>query len=69
MSSRSEYQKAYYQANKARLKAARMVRGKPVRTDAIREAEARYRAKKKLLSEIENFPFGVSPFAEIEAAK
>ena len=52
---RSAYQKAYYEANKDRLKANR----KPQRrTEANIAAEARYREKKRLLKEIADLPIG-----------
>ena len=55
MADRSEYQRAYYLANKERLKAKR----KPQpRTPASVAAEERYRAKKQLLAEIAAMPSG-----------
>ena len=50
---RTEYQSAYYEANKAKKKANR----KPQpRTEAARRAEERYRKKRKLLAEIAAMP-------------
>jgi hypothetical protein len=50
---RTEYQRAYYEANKAKKKANR----KPQpRTESARIAEERYRKKRKLLDEIAAMP-------------
>jgi len=51
--------RAYYEANKERRK---QLRKKQPRTEATLRAEAKYREKRKVLAELENFPFGVSPF-------
>ncbi len=50
---RAAYQRAYYEANKERLKALR--KPKP-RTEAGKAAEARYREKKRILAEISKLP-------------
>ena len=52
---RSEYMRAYYKANKERLKAKR----KPQpRTEAARQAEKKYREKIRVLQEIADMPSG-----------
>jgi len=52
---RSEYMRAYYEANKERLKAKR----KPQpRTEAARRAEKKYREKRRVLQEIADMPSG-----------
>lgn len=56
---RQEYMHAYYEANKERRK---QLRKKQPRTEAAVRAEAKYREKQKTLAELENFPFGISPF-------
>ena len=54
---RREYMHEYYEANKDRLKKAR----KPtVRTRAQKDAEARYREKRRILKEIEEMKFGLN---------
>ncbi len=60
---RREYMRAYYAANKERLA---QMRKKSGRTDAARNAEARYKEKKQVLAEIEKIQFGVSPFDKPE---
>jgi hypothetical protein len=52
---RSEYQRVYYEANKDKRKAARK---KQPRTASAVAAEERYRAKKRLLREIDEMPRG-----------
>lgn len=54
---RREYMRAYYEANKERLKAKR---NPQPRTDASRAAEERYREKKRTLKEIEAMTFGTA---------
>ena len=56
---RSEYARAYYQANKARLKAKRK---KQPRTEAAKAAEDRYREKRRILAEIAEMPMGPQGF-------
>ena len=52
---RSEYWRAYYEANKERMKAKR----KPQpRTEAAKAAEARYKEKRRILKEIATMPHG-----------
>jgi hypothetical protein len=52
---RSEYNRTYYEATKAKKKAMR----KPQpRTEATKEAEARYREKRRILVEIATMRFG-----------
>ena len=46
---RSEYQRAYYEANKAKKKA---IRKSQPRTEGAKAAEARYREKRRILQEI-----------------
>ena len=59
MKDRSEYQRAYYQANKAAKKTNR----KPQpRTEAAKAAEARYAEKKRVLAEIADMNFGPPAF-------
>lgn len=55
---RSEYMRAYYEANKVRLKAKRK---KQPRTEAARQAEERYREKRRLLKEIAEMQLGPKP--------
>ena len=59
MHERYEYQRAYYLANKERLKEKRKEKRKAQpRTPAQIAAEERYREKKRLLKEIEAMPTG-----------
>ena len=52
---RTEYQRAYYEATKAKKKASR----KPQpRTEAAKAAEARYAEKRRVLAEIAAMTFG-----------
>lgn len=53
--------RAYYEANKERIKAQRKA---PSRTQARRDAEARYQEKKRILAEIQKMTFGVPLFSE-----
>jgi hypothetical protein len=50
---RTEYQRAYYEANKARKKALR--KSQP-RTEGAKAAEARYMEKQRVLREIDALP-------------
>lgn len=52
---RAEYMRAYYEANKNKLKAKRK---KQPRTEATIASEQRYREKKRILKEIENMQAG-----------
>ncbi len=52
---RSEYMRAYYEANKERLKAKR---NPQPRTEAVRRAEKKYREKRRVLQEIADMPSG-----------
>lgn len=57
---RKEYLRAYYEANKERLKAKR----KPQpRTDAAKAAEERYAQKRRILREIDEMLFGPAPLS------
>lgn len=52
---RKEYMRAYYEANKSRLKAKRKPRP---RTEAAKAAEERYAEKRRILREINGMTFG-----------
>jgi hypothetical protein len=61
---RSEYQRAYYEANKERKKAIR--KAQP-RTEGAKAAEARYRERQRIRREIEAIQLGGDPWTRLES--